>query len=280
MYCPILGRDTDVDTTAYGQAAWPIVRCRETGFLFLENPPDYSKLETEFAWERTWREERIRRNRRSPWMARVSAMAQTAKQYLFPSRNKIAAKALASIVAQSRSTISVLDVGCARGDLLLHLYQQSIKAGVMLVPFGIEVSREQAMVAQTRLLTVGGQVVFANALEGLHALAGKTIDLVIMCSFLEHECRPLVCLKRLHRVLAPDGEVLVKVPNFSCWNRRIRGKHWSGFRFPDHVNYFTPQTLQRLAREAGFQVSRQNVLDRFPLSDNMYATLKKSSVKR
>lgn len=44
-----------------------------------------------------------------------------------------------------------------------------------------------------------------------------------------------------------------------------------------HVNYFTPKTLKKLAHEAGFQVSSQNILDRFPLSDNMYATLSKCS---
>ena len=275
MNCPILGRDTEVDRTGYGQAAWPIVRCRETGFVYLENPPDYSKLESEFAWERTSRDERIRREIQAPWMARASAMAKWGKAILYPKRNKIASMALASIAAKRRSSLTVLDVGCARGTLLQHLYQKSAKSGVRLVPLGIEVSREQAMSAKTELSAIGGQVVFANALDGIDSLEENSIDLVIMCSFLEHESRPLSCLKGLHRVMAADGVAIVKVPNFSSWNRRIRGNQWSGFRFPDHVNYFTPRTLKRLAHEAGFQVIRQNILDCFPLSDNMYASFRK-----
>jgi hypothetical protein len=98
-----------------------------------------------------------------------------------------------------------------------------------------------------------------------------------MCSFLEHESQPLPFLKRLHQRLTPDGEIVLKVPNFSCWNRKVLGKKWSGFRFPDHVNYFTPQTLKRLAHEAGFRISRQWIIDRFPFSDNMYAVLTKDS---
>jgi hypothetical protein len=30
-----------------------VVRCRETGFVFLANPPDYSQFESNFAWEKT-----------------------------------------------------------------------------------------------------------------------------------------------------------------------------------------------------------------------------------
>jgi len=96
-----------------------------------------------------------------------------------------------------------------------------------------------------------------------------------MSSFLEHECRPLSLLKQLHPILKSKGVIILKVPNFACWNRIIRGRKWCGFRYPDHVNYFTPRTLRRLAQEAGFTVSRQNYLDKFPLSDNMYAVLTK-----
>ena len=69
--------------------------------------------------------------------------------------------------------------------------------------------------------------------------------------------------------------MIVKAPNFASWNWVVRGKKWCGFRYPDHVNYFTPQTLTLLASEGGFAVARQNVLDKFPLSDNMYAVLQK-----
>ncbi len=88
LNCPILGRETEFDRTDYGNDLWSIVRCRETGFVFLENPPDYARLETEFAWERTSREERNRREAIAPVMATVSTFAKRAKAFLFPSRNK------------------------------------------------------------------------------------------------------------------------------------------------------------------------------------------------
>lgn len=94
-----------------------------------------------------------------------------------------------------------------------------------------------------------------------------------MSSFLEHEAKPFELLRELRRVLRPDGAVVIKVPNFACWNRALRGNRWCGFRYPDHVNYFTPTTLARLAAEAGYRVVRQRASDRVPTSDNMYAVL-------
>jgi len=119
------------------------------------------------------------------------------------------------------------------------------------------------------------KVISANAIDGSSELNPDSIHVVVMSSFLEHECRPLSLLKQLHPILKSKGVIILKVPNFACWNRIIRGEKWCGFRYPDHVNYFTPRTLRRLAQEAGYTVSRQNFLDKFPLSDNMYAILTK-----
>jgi len=277
LNCPILGRETEIDRTDYGNDLWSIVRCRETGFFFLENPPDYSRLETEFAWEKTSREERNRRETEAPGMAVVSTFAKRVKNFVSPSRDKIASLAFTSLLSKNplHKSYRVLDVGCAQGMLLLDLYNRCERAGKKLIPLGIEVSREQALKAQEKTASIGGKIVFANALEGIGEFEAASVQLAVLCSFLEHESQPLPFLQRLHRVLTPDGEVVLKVPNFSSWNRKIRGKSWSGFRFPDHVNYFTPQSLKRLAQEAGFHVYRQRILDRFPFNDNMYAVLRK-----
>jgi predicted SAM-dependent methyltransferase len=141
---------------------------------------------------------------------------------------------------------------------------------------GIEVSRDLASEAKKRTECIGGKIAFSNALDGVKALDSCSIHLAILCSFLEHESQPLLFLKQLYRTLTPNGEVLIKVPNFSSWNRKIRNRSWSGFRFPDHVNYFTPETLKRLAQQAGFHGFRQRMIDRLPFSDNMYAVLEKA----
>jgi hypothetical protein len=81
-------------------------------------------------------------------------------------------------------------------------------------------------------------------------------------------------LRELWRTLAPGGVAIVKVPNYGSLNRRVTGRKWCGFRYPDHLNYFTPQTLRGLAEGCGYRV-RFGLTDRLPTSDNMYAVLTK-----
>jgi len=275
--CPILDRDAAVDVTPFSRNPWSIVRCRETGFVFLADPPDYSQLETEFAWEKTSAAEKKRRETEEPVVSAVSSLAKSAKAMLFPKRNKIASLAIAIMQAKKQSaSLRVLDIGCGAGNLMVEIHERFASLGRDVVPFGIEVSRLLAEASQDRVDGLGGKVVCANAIDGVSQLEHGSIDVTVMSSFLEHECQPLRLLKQLHPILATDGEVVLKVPNFACWNRVVRGRKWCGFRFPDHVNYFTPQTLQKLAQEAGYTVSRQNLLDKFPFSDNMYAILTKN----
>jgi hypothetical protein len=120
---------------------------------------------------------------------------------------------------------------------------------------------------------MGGSCVQASAPDGLARLPEGQFRLILLASFLEHEIQPLPVLRRCRELLRGDGMVVVKVPNYACWNRRLRGARWCGFRWPDHVNYFTPATLRVMATRARLQVVRMAFRDRHPLSDSLYAVL-------
>jgi hypothetical protein len=70
--------------------------------------------------------------------------------------------------------------------------------------------------------------------------------------------------------------LIVKVPNYASWNRKIRANRWCGFRFPDHVNYFTPHTLKSMLQETGFQIVKFSIFDHLPTSDNMWLVARKA----
>ena len=76
-------------------------------------------------------------------------------------------------------------------------------------------------------------------------------------------------------MLKPDGVAIIKVPNFSSINRRVMGSRWCGFRFPGHVNYFTPASLRSMVEDAGLSAVGVGFFDRFPLSDNMWMVVRK-----
>ena len=83
-------------------------------------------------------------------------------------------------------------------------------------------------------------------------------------------------LKGCFNLVKKSGLVVVKAPNYAALNRRVMGAGWCGFRFPDHVNYFTPKSLAEMGARAGFKTV-QRFVDRLPTSDNMWAVLTPTS---
>ncbi|MEY4565138.1 MAG: hypothetical protein RLY14_108 [Planctomycetota bacterium] len=273
--CPILNRRVTTESTPYRRDTWEIVRCRETGFVFLANPPKYEQLEEQFAWEKTYHAEMQHRRESEPVIAVASDVAKAVKFTISPMRNRMADLAVKTMSSFSSDTLKLLDIGCGDGGLMVQLQQRFSQRGKKVIPFGIEVSEELSKVSREKVLPLGGDVVKKYAIAGCEQLVGHKFDLVVMSCFLEHEAQPLLLLQNVFQILADQGCIVIKVPNFASWNRHVRGKRWCGFRYPDHVNYFTPATLKRLAKEAGFTRFRQSICDKVPVSDNMYCVLSK-----
>ena len=108
------------------------------------------------------------------------------------------------------------------------------------------------------------------AIEGLASIPDDSVSGVVMRSFLEHEARPATLLREVARTLNGQGCSIIKVPNYASLNRRVMGSRWCGFRFPGHVNYFTPKSLRNMVEGAGLRVVDFGWLDHFALSDNMW----------
>ena len=138
--CPILNRSTAADRSSFSRDQWEIVQCRETGFVYLSNPPEYEQLEVEFAWEETSKAERQRRESAEPLVSRVSAFAKLAKTTMFPKRNKMATVAFEMIKAGGYcQPLTVLDIGCGGGNLLVEIHDRFASCGQDVGLVGIEV---------------------------------------------------------------------------------------------------------------------------------------------
>jgi SAM-dependent methyltransferase len=236
--------------------------CPACAFTYLENPPAYAALEEDFAWEKTSAAEEARRVAARPLAKRLSYAFRRFRQKVLK-RDKLF-KLLNRHIPRGR----VLDIGCGGGGVLARLPEQ-------YEPHGVEISRALAARADALVRPRGGHVVQANAVDGVAAFSPNTLDGALLSAFLEHEAQPALLLRNLLRALRPGAPVLIKVPNYASLNRRVRGVQWCGFRFPDHVNYFTPATLARLAHDCGFRVAQCTLGDRWPLSDNLWMVLAK-----
>jgi SAM-dependent methyltransferase len=257
--CPLCDADNAAAAPApCSSGPWRLKACGRCGFVYLENPPAPAALNEDYAWEKTYAAEKARRRSEEPVLDWFSRMVKQLRRRVFK-RDK-----LTPLMRRHVGSGPVLDVGCGAGAALRRLGELGF------VPFGLEISEHLAGLAAGHARAHGGDVIAGGALEGLDRFPDGQFRGAIMISYLEHETRPQPVLAKLRRKLAAGGALILKVPNFASWNRAVRGARWCGFRFPDHVNYFTPRTLWRLVTQAGFLPVRFSLRDHFPSSDNMW----------
>lgn len=258
--CPLCGRDNRaVSPSRYSSGRWDIKTCADCGFVYLENPPDYAALIQEYDWSKTLPERQPKRREGSRLRSGVSLLLKVPKFRLRRGHHVKVASYVHSCAGEGR----LLDVGCARGLVLSALNER-------FVPFGIEISPTLAKRADEVFRSRGGFVVCAPALKALDHFEADFFDIVVMRAYLEHELDPREILVKTVRVLRGGGKLIIKVPNYACLYRRVMGKTWCGFRYPDHVNYFTPRSLRSMLAAAGFEVVRLGLWYRWGLSDNLW----------
>ncbi|KIC11834.1 hypothetical protein RA19_04135 [Leisingera sp. ANG-M1] len=252
--CPACGSSGYQRLAEYSPDHWEMAECTDCGFVFLRNPPGYEALKEEFAWETTYRAKKASSKGSTPF----SPVARKIRNALRMSRNK------------SRSYRRwfgdghVLDIGCGAGH----------RVRAPMTPYGIELSTGLHKIADERMRARGGYCVHGPGAEAIWEFPEETFDGILMYSYLEHETEVGKVLAGAHRALKPGGGVFVRVPNYASLNRRVVGPKWCGFRYPDHVNYFTLQSLTAVAAKAGFTTRLVNRIS-LHIDDNVSVLLRK-----
>ena len=104
----------------------------------------------------------------------------------------------------------------------------------------------------------------ADLEEGIPKEVGEGFGVVIIGDVIEHLSQPRRTLDQIKQLLAPDGQVLLSVPNFGHWYPRARvtlgrfGYDRRGILDETHLRFFTRASLLRLVRQAGFDVLEQD----------------------
>lgn len=93
------------------------------------------------------------------------------------------------------------------------------------------------------------------ALQGVY-------DTIIFADVLEHLREPDVVLSRCQKLLKPDGNVIISVPNIAHWTVRLllmRGKFdytETGLLDNTHTKFFTKKSLTDMIAHCGFKVKK------------------------
>ena len=138
----------------------------------------------------------------------------------------------------------LLEIGCAYGFFLQE-------AGRYFEVAGIELADNAA----------------AHCLgKGFHVLQGVAdqatleqigcVDVIVLLDVIEHLPHPHETLDLCSRHLNPGGLIVISTGDFASVAARLTGPNWRLMTPPQHLWYFTPDSMRRLAAGLGLSVER------------------------
>jgi 2-polyprenyl-3-methyl-5-hydroxy-6-metoxy-1,4-benzoquinol methylase len=133
----------------------------------------------------------------------------------------------------------VLDVGCSTGGFL---HQTALRYPGRYQLFGTDVAKSALNVAEDHgCATLPIDFLSPEFPEG-------SFDAITFWAVLEHLNSPFAYLEKARRLLNPSGLCFIVVPNVNSLAIRLIGKRYR-YILPEHLNYFSRNTLLRLAEK-------------------------------
>ena len=136
-------------------------------------------------------------------------------------------------------SMSVLDIGCGGGALLLEMHASGFGNVSGIDPFLPWEVRYRCGVTVHR--------------AELARYEGKC-DLAMLHHSFEHMADPAAALRELRRIVVPGGHVLIRTPVKGNHAWRAYGVHWYQIDAPRHLFVHTEASIRHLARAAGFEI--------------------------
>lgn len=166
-------------------------------------------------------------------------------------RNKDEQKKIVIDKIRGESLGSILDIGCGEGHTLENFDSFGWQVtGIDYSVFGCEKMNPN----QLKNLVAGD---LYDSLEGL-INQNKTFDVVWMNNLLEHVIDSVEILTLSKSLLNKGGVLVIQVPNdFSKYQAFLESKGYIKDKFwityPDHLNYFTRDSLNNLCSSCGLE---------------------------
>ena len=154
-----------------------------------------------------------------------------------------------SFIPDSIQTRKILDVGCAEGRLLRSFLEHGCEC------WGIEHPSypAQRFLNKDRIVYLQGDLRAINLPEG-------AFDLIFLWHTLEHMDNPQLIMSRLYKLLAPNGAMIMAIPNFSSMEARRFKQFWFHLDIPWHKYHFNERSIRYLIGKNHLRVIRTSTL--------------------
>ena len=136
----------------------------------------------------------------------------------------------------------LLEIGCAFGFFLEE-------ARGFYEVAGIEIADAAVAFCQGRGLAVINAVAEESTLRAL-----GMFDVIVLLDVVEHLPDPRSTLALCRRHLNPGGIIVISTGDFASVYARLAGRKWRLMTPPQHLWFFTPESMRRLSHSLGLQL--------------------------
>jgi SAM-dependent methyltransferase len=170
--------------------------------------------------------------------------------YLYPvhhlilSEKRMRAKSLAKHIGRNTAKgKTIFEAGCMYGYLLSELKDEyKVK--------GIEIDEEAVDFCKRNHLDVED-----SSLEDYLINHTDKFDVIILSHVFEHLLSCDEVLQKLSDRITDDGKIILLVPNSNSLSRKLFGRYWGWWQTPVHINHFSLNPLNVLAKRLGLKIT-------------------------
>ena len=220
-----------------GDESFALVRCRQCGLLHHARHLDHAGLVRLY---RDWTDQNQVRQFEAEHGRAQPGVAGRQKIKLALRLHHLARQRF-----PSEAELRVLDFGCGNGE---HLLAARL---IGFQPVGLDLSDSRAAAAR-----IGGMPVYPG-LDAFDAAGEAPLHAVILSQVLEHLTDPLGLLRAIAARMAPGAVIYIGVPDCSGVTVPKSFHDFHNVQPLEHLNGFTPETLDRMAAAAGFTPVRR-----------------------
>ena len=150
---------------------------------------------------------------------------------------------------------SVLDIGSGKGAYLAKFLETKAKL------IGVDINKSALAYASKKY----PHIKFLDTSNLADLKAEAPFAVISMWHVLEHIDDFSGYLKQIHSLLTLDGSFFVEVPNIRSLNLKIFGQKYQWISLPEHLNFFSTESLKISVEKAGFEVKDIYYPRLFPL---------------
>jgi len=146
------------------------------------------------------------------------------------------------IIARYKQGGRFLDIGCSVGFMVEEAKKNGFNAE------GLELNEKAVTVARSKGLGVNN-----HGIDDAEIL-DNTFDVVVLNHVAEHIFDISDFIKKIKRVIAQSGILVIGVPNHESLAADLFRSQWYGWGFPEHVWHFDRASLSALLLNSNFRI--------------------------